>query len=59
MAQTKELLELGNEVTCEIRDVRSDKRLTNTNEPRQLEELELAFIAGGDVNSVLVMPKVR
>ena len=48
MAQTKDLLELGNEVTCEIRDVRSDKRLTNTNEPRQLEELELVFIAGGE-----------
>ena len=48
MAQTKELLELGNEVACEIRDVRSDKRLTNTNEPLQLKEIELAFIAGGD-----------
>jgi hypothetical protein len=49
MAQIKDLLELGNEVTCEIRDVRSDKRLTNTNEPRQLEELELVFIGGGEV----------
>jgi hypothetical protein len=48
MAQVKALLELGNEVTSEIRDVRSDKRLLNANEPRQLEELELAIIAGGD-----------
>jgi hypothetical protein len=48
MAQTKDLIELGNEVTSEIRDVRSDKRLTNTNEPRQLEELELVIIAGGE-----------
>jgi hypothetical protein len=48
MAQTKELIEIGNEVACEIRDARPDKRLSNTNELRQLEELELAFIAGGD-----------
>ena len=48
MAQVKALLELGSEISGETSDVRSDKRLLNTNEPRQLEELELAFVAGGD-----------
>jgi hypothetical protein len=48
MAQIKQLLDLGSEISGEIRDGRSDKRPANTIEPRLLEELELAFVAGGD-----------
>jgi len=48
MAQVKASLQLDREISGQTSDVRTDKQKADANQPRPLDDLELAIIAGGE-----------